>query len=162
MIALRSSHALLALGLPAALAWSSVGQTQQVSATHQGHSLPPTTTTQSLKATLVGTTEVPGPGDPDGTGAATVAIDVAKNQLCYTIKVAQVDGVIMAHIHRAPMGSMGNVVLPLSAPTTGSSEGCVQVKPELAAAILAAPTDYYVNVHSQAYQAGAVRGQLGR
>jgi hypothetical protein len=135
---------------------------------HAGHAMPatppasPTSAGQALKATLIGTNEVPGPGDADGNGTATVTIDPVKNQLCYTIKVALVDGVIMAHIHKAPMGSMGNVVVPLAAPTTGSSEGCVQIRPEIAAGILAAPSDFYVNVHSQANLAGAVRGQLGK
>lgn len=116
----------------------------------------------ALKATLVGSTEIPGPGDPDGNGLATVNIDLAKGQLCYTLTVLQVEGVTMAHIHRAPMGSMGNVVVPLSAPTSGSSEGCVSIRPELASAILSDPSSFYVNVHSEAHIAGAVRGQLGK
>jgi hypothetical protein len=50
----------------------------------------------------------------------------------------------------------------LLAPTTGTSEGCARIAPDLAAAIQANPSEYYVNVHSQAHIAGAVRGQLGR
>jgi hypothetical protein len=135
---------------------------------HAGHAAAPVATPapaaagQTLKATLTGSTEVPGPGDPDGSGTATVTIDTVKGQLCYTVQVALVDGVTMAHIHKAPMGSMGNVVFPFAAPTTGSSQGCATIKPELAAAILAAPSDFYVNVHSEANPAGAVRGQLGK
>jgi hypothetical protein len=115
-----------------------------------------------LKATLIGTNEVPGPGDPDGTGTAAVSIDMAQGKLCYTLMVANVEGVNMAHVHKAPMGSMGNVVVPLTAPTSGSSQGCAQVRPDLIADMLTNPGDYYVNVHSETFMAGAVRGQLGR
>lgn len=144
------------LSISVALLWPGTG----FAADHAAH--PAATPPPALKATLVGTTEVPGPGDPDGAGTATIRIDAAKNQLCYTLAVDKVEGVTMAHIHRAPIGSMGNVVVPLAAPTTGSSEGCVQVRPELTTAILASPGDFYVNVHSQAHPAGAVRGQLGK
>lgn len=158
MLALRVSAMLSAIlgGTVPVLAMQAPAAGHQA---HAGHAAP---TGQQLKATLVGTTEVPGPGDPDGTGSATVTIDTAKNQLCYTLTVDKVEGVTMAHVHKAPMGSMGNVVVPLAAPTSGSSEGCAQVRPDLAAAILASPGDFYVNVHSQANPAGAVRGQLGK
>lgn len=116
----------------------------------------------ALKATLTGATEVPGPGDPDGNGMASVTIDLASSKLCYSLTTMQVEGVTMAHIHHAPMGSMGNVVVPLTPPTEGSSQGCLQVRPELAAAIVADPSSYYVNVHSEAHIAGAVRGQLAK
>jgi hypothetical protein len=115
-----------------------------------------------LKATLIGSNEVPGPGDPDGTGTATVTFDPVRNQVCYTLTVDKVEGVTMAHIHRAPMGSMGDVVAPLQPPTSGSSEGCARIAPDLAAAIQANPSEYYVNVHSETHIAGAVRGQLGK
>lgn len=177
--------ALLALHLTAALGWAAAGNAFQAAtapapkppvagaaaaaghadhSAHAGHGAPAAAVPAGaqLKATLIGSNEVPGPGDPDGTGTATVTIDLAKNQLCYTVSVTNVEGVNMAHIHKSPMGSMGNVVVPLTPPTSGSSQGCAQVRPELAAAILASPSDYYVNVHSQAHLAGAVRGQLGK
>lgn len=115
-----------------------------------------------FKATLIGTNEVPGPGDPDGTGSASVSIDTTQSKLCFTLMVANVESVTMAHIHKAPAGSMGNVVVPLTAPTSGSSQGCVQVRAEVLLDILTNPADYYVNVHSEPFMAGAVRGQLVR
>jgi hypothetical protein len=146
----------LALSLPAA-GWAADP--------HAGHVMPapaPVAAGQTFKAALTGTTEVPGPGDADGSGTATVTVDTAKGQLCYTVQVAMVDRVTMAHIHKGRTGSMGDVVFPFTAPTTGASQGCATVRPELAAAILADPTDFYVNVHSEANPAGAVRGQLGK
>ncbi len=41
------------------------------------------------------------------------------------------------------------------------AENCVIASAELAAAIVANPSDYYVNVHTPAYPGGAIRGQLG-
>ena len=38
--------------------------------------------------------------------------------------------------------------------------GCVTAKKSVIAAIIAKPHDYYVNVHTKKYGAGAVRGQL--
>lgn len=115
-----------------------------------------------FKAALIGASEIPGPGDPDGTGSASVSIDTTQNKLCYTLMVANVESVSMAHIHKGPAGSMGNVVVPLTAPTNGSSQGCVQTRPEILLDILTNPADFYVNVHSEPFMAGAVRGQLAR
>ena len=64
-----------------------------------------------------------------------------------------------AHIHLAPRGEPGPVVVPLSAPTNGRSSGCVIDSD--ADAIVANPSAYYVNVHNQPFPGGALRGQLG-
>ena len=65
-----------------------------------------------------------------------------------------------AHIHEAPPGVPGPVVVPLTPPTNRSSSGCVAVAPELVKEIMEAPADYYVNVHNAAFMPGAIRGQL--
>ena len=64
-----------------------------------------------------------------------------------------------AHIHEAPEGVAGPVVVGLDAPTRGASGGCI-VKPGEAADIAADPEDYYVNVHNTEFPNGAFRGQL--
>ena len=114
----------------------------------------------TLKAALSGAAEVP-VGDPDGSGAASVTVDAAKGQVCYTLSVSGIDAATMAHIHKGAVGVAGPVAVALDAPATGSSTGCKPVAPEVIAAILAAPSDYYVNVHNAAFPKGAVRGQLG-
>lgn len=113
-----------------------------------------------LSAELTGAAEVPGPGDPDGTGSASLRVNPGLSEICYTLAVANVDGVTAAHIHQAPVGSPGPVVVPLAAPVDGSSSACATVDRDLALAILTDPGAYYVNVHSSAHPAGAVRGQL--
>ena len=114
----------------------------------------------TLKAALSGAAEVPA-GDPDGTGAATVTIDSAKGQVCFTLSVSGIDTATMAHIHKGAVGVSGPVAVALDPPATGSSKGCKAVAADVIAAILAAPSDYFVNVHNAAFPSGALRGQLG-
>lgn len=101
------------------------------------------------------------PGDPDGSGTASIRINTRSNQLCYTLRVRGIEPATAAHIHEAPAGSAGPVVVELKAPTGGSSSGCVKMSNEELLEILAEPEDYYVNVHNEPYPGGALRGQLG-
>ena len=113
-----------------------------------------------LAAAMTGAVEVP-PGDKDGSGTAKFEVNVGKGQICYTLSVKKLDGTITAaHIHLAPAGKAGPVVVPLKAPVTGTSSGCASVKRALAKDILMHPSAYYVNVHTTVFPAGAVRGQL--
>jgi hypothetical protein len=113
-----------------------------------------------LSATMTGPVEVP-PGDPAGTGTATFQVNVGQAQICYTLTVQHLHGTITAaHIHIAPAGKAGPIVVPLKAPLGGTSSGCVTVKKALAKDILMHPAAYYVNVHTTVFPAGAVRGQL--
>jgi len=115
---------------------------------------------KSLEARLTGAAEAPGPGDPDGRG--TVEIEIAKNfhRLCYELTVSRIAPATAAHIHVAPVGVAGPVVVGLTPPTNGKSKGCVDVDPALGRAIAQDHAAYYVNVHNAEFPAGAVRGQL--
>lgn len=115
-----------------------------------------------LSTSLTGAEEVPGPGDPDGSGNATLRVNPGKMEVCYTITVSKIDPATGAHIHEAPRGSAGPIVVNLKPPVNGRSEGCATVTRELAMEIIREPGDYYVNVHNPAFPAGAVRGQLGK
>jgi hypothetical protein len=117
---------------------------------------------RTLTTTLSGAAEVPGPGDTDGTGTASVTVDVPNKKICYELTVSGIEAATMAHIHVGPVGVAGAVVVPLEAPTDGSSEACIEnVDANLVAKILARPSQYYVNVHNELFPSGAVRGQLG-
>jgi len=107
---------------------------------------------------LVGASEVPLTGDPDASGTAHLWINPGQGSLCWSISVSNVDPIFAAHIHAAPAGTPGPVVVPLN-PYTG---GCTTVDRQLAIAILTDPSGYYVNVHNAAYPGGAARGQLTR
>lgn len=117
---------------------------------------------RKLSTTLTGAAEVPGPGDPDGRGTAKVTVNVGQSTVCYSLTVSNIAPATAAHIHEAPAGTAGPVVLPLVAPTNGSSGACATVDRELAKEILKNPADYYVNVHNAEFPAGAVRGQLAK
>jgi hypothetical protein len=118
-----------------------------------------------LTTTLVGVEEVPGPGDPDASGAASLRLNGGKGEVCFSLDWASVDGaVVAAHIHAGAAGVAGPVVVPLfsgSFTGTDSVSSCLSADRELVRAIMRNPADYYVNLHSTIFPAGAVRGQLG-
>jgi hypothetical protein len=117
---------------------------------------------RALSTTLTGAVEVPGPGDPDGSGFATVTVNPGQGELCYELSVSDIAPATGAHIHEAPPGEAGPVVVGLQPPANGSSSGCVKVSRALAKDILKNPADYYVNVHNAEFTAGALRGQLSK
>lgn len=117
---------------------------------------------RKLSTSLTGAAEIPGPGDPDGSGTADLRINPGQKQICYTLTVRNIDPASGAHIHEAPVGAAGPVVVTLQKPASGSSQACATVSRELALEILKRPRDYYVNVHNAIYPAGALRGQLGK
>ena len=99
-------------------------------------------------------------GDPKGSGDAMVHVDAAKNQVCYELHVKDVTAT-MAHIHKGAAGASGPVAVPFKAPdASGKSEGCADASPDLVKDMIANPGNYYVNVHSADFKAGAIRGQL--
>ena len=113
-----------------------------------------------LDAELDGPSEVPGPGDPDGTGFAFIDV-LGDGRICAFVSAQRVDRVVAAHIHKAAPDAAGPIVVPLPAPIFGAVNECVDADPALIADLAANPEDYYVNVHTQAFPNGAIRGQLG-
>ncbi len=114
-----------------------------------------------LTTTLLGANEVPGPGDPDGTGTASLRLNPGTEEICYEISVSNIAPATAAHIHVGDATIAGPVVVGLTAPTSGTSSGCASADRQLILAILHNPENYYVNVHNAQFPAGAVRGQLG-
>ena len=116
----------------------------------------------TLTATLTGGSAETPPGDPDGSGTATITIDPVTRQVCWDITVTKITPVVASHIHPGAAGVSGGVLVPLDvAGFTGTSTGCVAA-PAAAdlAAILANPAGFYVNIHTADFPAGAIRGQL--
>lgn len=118
----------------------------------------------TLTTSLSGAEEVPGPGDPNGRGSATLTVYDA-GLVCYTLKLQAIEQPLAAHIHEAPAGAAGPVVVDLRldlADRQGNRYSfCANASEEIVADIRATPSDYYVNVHNAPYPGGAVRGQLG-
>jgi hypothetical protein len=115
---------------------------------------------ENFGALMSGADEVPGPGDPDGSGVAAIAIEPATSKLCYQVAAKQIAVATAVHIHKGAAGSAGPPVVTLKPPVEGTVSDCLQIDPAVAAAIMAAPEQYYVNIHNAEHPAGAVRGQL--
>jgi hypothetical protein len=111
-----------------------------------------------LSAKLTGKTEVP-KGSPTGHGIVNLTLSAAKGTVCWKFEgIAGIGQATAAHIHRAPVGKSGPVVVPFGA--AYKAKGCATAAKSLITAIEAHPNSYYVNVHTARYPAGAIRGQL--
>lgn len=115
-----------------------------------------------FSTTLTGAAEVPGPGDPDGMGTASVRLNPGQGEICYELDVTGIAPARAAHIHVGTADVAGPVVVNFAPPTSGSSSGCATVDRDLIKAIIQNPEQYYVNVHTAEFPAGAVRGQLSK
>lgn len=105
--------------------------------------------------TLSGAEEVPA-ADPDGSGFASIWLNHGQGTVCWEITYENIATAAAAHIHKAPAGSNGGVVVPLNP----NSPGCSEVDRDLIKDIIQNPEQYYVNVHNAEFPGGAIRGQL--
>lgn len=115
-----------------------------------------------LTTTLTGAAEVPGPGDTDGTGTAQITLNHGQGEVCYELTVDKIAPANAAHIHSGAVDKAGPPIANLTAPTNGSSKGCVSLDKDKIKDIIQNPANYYVNVHNAEFPDGAVRGQLGK
>jgi hypothetical protein len=125
--------------------------------------------TATFTIQLSGAAEVcptaPGTCGGPGTGTATIEIDRNARTLCYAITTQNVAlPLLAAHIHVAPAGEAGPVVIPLFTQPVNTAtvpRTCLTgLDKNLLKAIIRNPQDYYVNVHNAAFPNGAIRGQL--
>lgn len=112
-----------------------------------------------FETNLSGAAEVPGPGDPDGSGTARLRLNAGQRMVCWQVTWMDIEDPTAAHIHRGPAGVAGPVVVPLSPIAGGCASG---VDRGLIREILVDPAAFYVNVHNEEFPAGAIRGQLSR
>jgi hypothetical protein len=113
-----------------------------------------------VTAALTGSQEVP-PADPDGSGEFWGKINIGQGTLCYSLTARNIDPpAFAAHVHLGQAGHNGDVIIPLIAPTSGSSSGCASADRALLKSIRENPSLFYVNVHNATYPGGAIRGQL--
>ena len=115
---------------------------------------------------LSGAAERPDPGDPDATGSAHVTVNPGTRQVCWSVSVDNVDlPLVAAHIHTGNANVAGPPTIFLipagETDADGVLNGCATVDRTLALGLILHPEDYYVNVHTALFPAGAARGQLG-
>jgi hypothetical protein len=121
-----------------------------------------------MHASLAGGSEVPGPGDADGSGIAKIRINMKRQSVCFLLVVKDMAlPATAAHIHAGATGVAGDIVVTLGTPTEvgssgfGLATGCARDQARsLLRGISSRPGDYYVNVHNAEFPGGAVRGQL--
>jgi hypothetical protein len=120
-----------------------------------------------LEAHLRGWKEIPGPGDPDGTGRAKVRIDAKAGKVCFRASWDDIATPTLGHIHVGARDTFGPVVVDLlgGVPPDVLEEDdhirrCVTADSALLAQIAKHPAGYYVNIHNPRFPAGAIRGQL--
>ena len=117
-------------------------------------------------ADLSGDEEVPGPGDPAGTGRAEIR--PGDGELCIDmVTTGLASEVTDAHLHEGAPGASGGPVVPIGPPTATDGDTdtwsgvCVEVDEALAERMAADVAGFYANVHTADHPDGAVRGQLG-
>jgi hypothetical protein len=119
-----------------------------------------------LAANLSGSNEVnaagvPNQGDLDGGGVAAVTLNQGQGEVCINMTLTNIVQPVAAHIHAAPAGTNGPVVVNFTSLISGFTvNGCVSADPALIKAIRQHPELYYVNAHNIDFPGGAVRGQL--
>ena len=103
-----------------------------------------------------------GAGDRNGGGSFSAVID--GRELCYGLTVRDIEDPVQAHIHRGGPNTNGPIVVPLpSLPVSGdpgSSAGCRMLSRRLVRQIRRNPGGFYVNVHTDDFPDGAIRGQM--
>lgn len=111
-------------------------------------------------------------GDADR-GTISLRLNSGQEEVCWSVGAITLtagDGLPrVAHIHRAPAGVAGPVVVdlfggaaPVPAPTSyPTGTNCVPASRETIKTIRANPSGYYVNLHNVPHGGGVMRGQLG-
>lgn len=131
----------------------------------------------NMTATLSGGEETPAPGLLTGAvGTATVSVDAANEEISVTLALFNFQtGTTAGHIHVAPKGVAGPVVInfPIPAGRTGDLPLTFRVgasafvtHPEIGIVTMQDAIqaivggNAYVNIHTSQFPAGEIRGQL--
>lgn len=107
----------------------------------------------------------PWTGDADGVGTARVTVNPGQGEVCWEMTASNILlPATASHIHRAEAFVRGPIVVFLSPPdAAGDAAGCSSgIDRSLLQDILRNPSEFYVNVHTSDFPAGAIRGQLDR
>lgn len=122
----------------------------------------PSAATTALNVALSPAEEVPALSGLNASGTATLSLNPTNGELSGSVSVQNLSGpASMAHIHTGFAGSNGGVLIALEGNADGSQWG-VPANTVLDTVQLDALNNggLYINVHTAAYPAGEVRGQI--
>ena len=119
----------------------------------------PSTDTTKLTSTLSSASEVP-PINSNASGEADVRIDVKDYKLSWTIKYADLSGIVTgAHFHGPAMaGANAGVVVPINGDLSSPIKGKATLTAEQTAELLEGK--WYLNLHTATHPDGEIRGQV--
>jgi hypothetical protein len=136
-----------------------------------------TSDSRSFRAHLRGAEQVV-PVDTQAQGQALFQLSKDGTELRFKIIVANIENVVGAHVHLAPAGANGPIVLPLVGnpfiPDPGLTVNGILVEGTATSADLTGPLagdlgalvaamrsgNAYFNVHTTAFRGGEIRGQI--
>lgn len=117
--------------------------------------------------------EVRGGGDRGGRGFARLVLDEDEERACYVIQWRDLEGAVTAaHVHYGRRHSDGPHAIDLFDDERfdghdGTVWNCVRVRDhgdksarETIRDIIEHPSHFYINIHTTAFEDGAIRGQL--
>ena len=114
---------------------------------------------RTYTATLRGNTDPARPGDPDGSGRASVTVHLGRELLCVAVIASATEPVSSIHLHEASATSTRPIVTA-PAPASEGSPACFGVDREVLRKIRRNPAGHYVEVHNAEFPDGALRGFL--
>lgn len=131
---------------------------------------------ETFSASLSGKEEVP-PTESSATGWAKFQTDDNGTQVSYWVNITGLNEITGAHIHNGSAGQNGDVVVSLSGPdsaengdnatlslkgniTTDDLQGPLEGKELSEMVSLMSDGTVYVNVHTDEFKDGAIRGQI--
>jgi hypothetical protein len=125
---------------------------------------PAATAPPVLRVTLAAQNEVPQAGDSEMSGTGTVRLNPASGEVCPDLEITKPQGTAIraAHIHRGAAGANGPIVIPFESEADRVNDDCVTADPALVTEVSQQPDGFYVNVHTEQFPNGAIRGQLSR
>jgi hypothetical protein len=140
-----SRRSLLLAGFLAGIAWAGLAQAQP----------------RSVTVALSGAQEVP-PVQTPGTATANITYDPATRVVTWDVTYSGLASpATMAHFHRGLEGKNGPIAVWLTKPgqpAPNPIKGSATLTPLQARQFLAG--QWYINIHTQAHPAGAIRGQI--
>ena len=104
-------------------------------------------------------------GDPDGSANVTLRVNRVKQRVCFSISYKKLERKVTgAFIHKGSAGEVGRPIITLFKGSLHSPvSGCVHdLRKRIVKRLKQKPSQHYVDIDTENYPNGAIRGQLTR